>query len=234
MIEENKENKSVENNVENKVENNVENQVLEINNNSNFYFIKDGQEAIGEKKIVKRISEINKEEVNVKEPKYDNLFYMLETNIVNIKNEEFLKNHDFYDIPGLNEYIQSNEKEKVDKIEIENEKNEEIKKANEDMKYIKGIFQYIKNKIEREIIVLDSEKYYKPQNIQIIKEIKNYLNITLKDNLVILNKIDISNDRQKTISDCKQFFVNNIESNIFNINDNVFVPLNSNNLKTKY
>ena len=102
------------------------------------------------------------------------------------------------------------------------------------MKYIKGIFQYIKNKIEREIIVLDSEKYYKPQNIQIIKEIKNYLNITLKDNLVILNKIDISNDRQKTISDCKQFFVNNIESNIFNINDNVFVPLNSNNLKTKY
>ena len=150
MIEENKENKSVENNVENKVENNVENQVLEINNNSNFYFIKDGQEAIGEKEIVKRISEINKEEVNVKEPKYDNLFYMLETNIVNIKNEEFLKNHDFYDIPGLNEYIQSNEKENDDKIEIENEKKEEIKKANEDMKY--GIFQYIKNKIEREII----------------------------------------------------------------------------------
>ena len=101
--EENKENKSVENN--------AENQVLEINNNSNFYFIKDGQEAIGEKEIVKRISEINKEEGNVKESKYDNLFYMLETNILNIKNEEFLINHDFYDIPGLSEYIQSNEKE---------------------------------------------------------------------------------------------------------------------------
>ena len=227
------ENDNNEENTENKsVENNVEKQILEINNDINFYFIKDGQEAIGEKEIVKRISEINKEESNVIEPKYDNLFYMLETNIVNIKNEEFLKNHDFYDIPGLNEYIKSNEKEKVDKIK-KNEKNEEIKQANEDMKYIKGIFQYIKNKIEREIIVLDSEKYYKPQNLQIIEEIKNYFNITLKDNLVILNKIDISNDRQKTISDCKQFFVNNIESNIFNINDNVFVPLNSNQFKNE-
>ena len=227
-IKEDIEKKSVEKNAE---------QIVEINNDDeNFYFIKDGEEAIGEKEIIKRISEINKQEVSVEEPKYDNLFYMLETNITNIENKEFLKMHDFYDIPGLNEYIKSNENEKIEKKEKKeksNEKNKEIKQTNEDMKYIKGIFQYLKKTIEREIIVLDSEKYYKPQNLQIIEEIKNYLNKDLKDNLIILNKIDISNDRQKTISDCKQFFVNNIESNIFNINDNVFAPLNSKQFKNE-
>ena len=208
--------------------------IVEINNDDeNFYFIKDGEEAIGEKEIIKRISEINKQEVSVEIPKYDNLFYMLETNITNIENKEFLKMHDFYDIPGLNEYIKSNENEKIEKKEKSNEKNKEIKQTNENMKYIKGIFQYLKKIVEREIIVLDSEKYYKPQNLQIIEEIKNYLNKELKDNLIILNKIDISNDRQKTISDCKQFFVNNIESNIFNINDNVFAPLNSKQFKNE-
>ena len=40
------------------------------------------------------------------------------------------------------------------------------------MKYIKGIFKYIKTKIERQIIILNIETYYKPQNLQIIKEIK--------------------------------------------------------------
>ena len=220
--------------IEKKSVENIAEQIVEINNDDeNFYFIKDGEEAIGEKEIIKRISEINKQEVSVKEPKYDNLFYMLETNITNIENKEFLKNHDFYDIPGLNEYIKSNENEIIEKKEKSNEKNKEIKQTNEDMKYIKGIFQYLKKTIEREIIVLDSEKYYKPQNLQIIEEIKNYLKKDLKDNLIILNKIDISNDRQKTISDCKQFFVNNIESNIFNINDNVFAPLNSKQFKNE-
>ena len=28
---------------------------------------------------------------------------MLETNITNIENKEFLLNHDFYDLPGINE-----------------------------------------------------------------------------------------------------------------------------------
>ena len=192
------------------------------------------------------------------------LFYMLETNIKNIENKEFLKSHDFYDIPGLNEFMRTNENEvktndgnnneKIIEKKGENEKNNNdnititineksndnhndknnfVNKSNEDMRYIKGIFKYLKKTIEREIIVLNLETYYKPQNIQIIEEIQKYLDSPLIDNLIILNKIDISNDRNKTIADCKQFYVNNIESTIFNFNDNKFTPLNSMQFKNE-
>ena len=227
-----KENPTVESNKE--LENNNNNKINEIKENidNNYYFIKDGEEYIGANEIIKKISDINKTEASAEEPKYENLFYMLETNITNIKNKEFLKTHDFYDIPGLNEYILSDKKKEEkkgnDKNNNDNNKrNQNIEQSNEDMRYIKGIFQYIKNKIEREIFVLNAETYYKPQNLQIITEIKKYLNINFTDNLIILNKIDISNDRQKTIADCKQFFINNIDSQVFNINYNVFAPLNS-------
>ena len=204
-----------------------------------YYFIKDGEESIGEKNIIKKIEEINKAEKGNQEPKYENLFYMLETNITNIENKEFLKEHDFYDIPGLNEYIVSDKKEdKKEKKEEEknenvNQRNNEIEESEEDMRYIKGIFQYLKKKIEREIIIFSSETYYKPQNLQIIKEIKKELDTPIYGNLVILNKIDICDDREKTIANCKQFFVNYCETDIFNIFKNTFVPLNSMQFKNE-
>ena len=228
------------NNIEQKQKN--EN-LINIENNTDkenlYYFIKDGEESIGEKNIIKKIEEINKAEKGNQEPKYENLFYMLETNITNIENKEFLKEHDFYDIPWLNEYIVSDKKEvKEEKKEEEknknsNQRNEDIEETEEDMRYIKGIFQYLKKKIERKIIIFSSETYYKPQNIQIIKEIKKELNTPIYGNLVILNKIDICDDREKTIANCKQFFVNYCESDIFNIFKNTFVPLNSMQFKNE-
>ena len=228
--------------------------IREVKKKKDYYFEKDGKESIGEKEIIKRISEINKNETKLSEngePKYDTLFYMLETNIKNIEKKEFLKTHDFYDIPGLNEFMRTNvnnknqiktsdgnnnEKalnEENEKMDNHNNKNNFVNSSNEDMRYIKGIFKYLKKIIEREIIILSSETYYKPQNIQIIEEIKKYLDTPLTDNLIILNKIDISNDRDKTIADCKQFYVNNIESTIFNINNNKFTPLNSMQFKNE-
>ena len=230
--------------------------IHEAKEEKDYIFEKDGKESIGEKEILKRISEINKNEAKLSEngePKYDTLFYMLETNINNIENKKFLETHDFYDIPGLNEFLRTNVNENeiktnndnnnekaLEKKENEksgkynyNDKNNFVKSSNEDMRYIKGIFRYLKEIIEREIIILSSETYYKPQNIQIIEEIKKYLNTPLTDNLIILNKIDISNDRNRTIADCKQFYVNNIESTIFNINNNKFTPLNSMQFKNE-
>ena len=169
-----------------------------------YYFVKDGEESIGEKNITEKIKIINNAEKGTQEPKYENLFYMLETNITNIENKEFLKTHDFYDIPGLNEYIPSDKKDiKEEKKENEEEKNknsnsrnERPEESHEDMRYIKGIFQYLKKKIEREIIIFSSETYYKPQNLQIIEEIKKELDLPLCNNLVILNKIDICEERE--------------------------------------
>ena len=204
-----------------------------------YYFVKDGEESIGQNNIIKKIEEINREEKENKEPKYENLFYVLETNITNIENKEFLKTHDFYDIPGLNEYIVSDKKvekkeeKKEEKQQSSNPRSQTTKESKEEMRYIKGIFQFLKKKIEREIIIFSSETYYKPQNLQIIEEIQKELNISLCNNLVILNKIDICEDREKTIADCKQFFVNNLESEVFNIFQNVFVPLNSMQFKNE-
>ena len=227
-----------ENSSENKENINIINLDDKKEKDNYYYFVKDGEESIGEENIIKRIEEINKKEKDSKEPKYENLFYMLETNITNIENKEFLKTHDFYDIPGLNEYIVSDKKEekKVEEKKEDNKNNsrgQQIEESHEDMRYIKGIFQFLKKKIEREIIIFSSETYYKPQNLQIIKDIKKELDIPLYNNLVILNKIDICNDREETISNCQQFFVNNIDSNIFNIFKCVFVPLNSMQFKNE-
>jgi len=76
---------------------------------------KDGEETIGPDKIKERISKINKDQYE-KEPNYENLFYMLELNIININNNEFLKTYDFYDIPGLNEIINEKEEKQNDEI----------------------------------------------------------------------------------------------------------------------
>ena len=108
--------------------------VVENKEEEDYYFQKDGKESIGEKEIIKRISEINKKEAKLSEngePKYDTLFYMLETNIKNIENKEFLKSHDFYDIPGLNEFMRTNENEVKTNDGNNNEKVIEKKGENE-------------------------------------------------------------------------------------------------------
>ncbi len=74
--------------------------------NQKYYFLKDDLEIIGNDKIKEEIEKINKDNSLIKDLKFDSLFYMLETNITNIENKEFLLNHDFYDLPGINEFIQ--------------------------------------------------------------------------------------------------------------------------------
>ena len=167
-----------------------------IEKENEYSFERDGDEFIGKENIIKAISEMNKKEAS-NQPKYENLFYMLETNILTIENKEFLLHHDFYRI------------------------------SNEDMKYISGIFKYIKNIIVREIFIVSAETYYKPQNLQIIKEIRNQLNVPIENNLLILTKIDKYPNKEELIEKFYDFYLNNIEANIFNISYNTFVPINS-------
>ncbi len=49
----------------------------------------------------------------------------------------------------------------------------------------------------------------------------------MKGGLFVLTKIDLSENKEKKIEECKQYFINHISSEIFNIYFNVFVPLNS-------
>ena len=96
--------------------------------NREYSYIKNGDQYSGEINIKNKIASINNGEHSFSEPKYEDLFWMLEINKIIIENEEFMKTHDFYDIPGLNEYI--NEDEKLitnnEEINISNTLNEEI------------------------------------------------------------------------------------------------------------
>ena len=172
-----------------------------------------------------------------------------------------MKAHDFYDIPGLNEYIKedqntnkdnSNEFSIIDKPGeetsdlnpppttnqiIENNQTENTKDTidktpkeetcNEDYKYINGIFKYLKGKIENFIFIISTESCYKPQNLGIIAEIRKNIDFDFEGGLFVLTKIDLSDNKEKKIEECKQYFINKISSDIFNIDFNVFVPLNS-------
>ena len=130
---------------------------------------------------------------------------------------------------------------------IESKENK-IEKCDENMRYIKGIFQYIKTKIKFGIIVVDSSNCYKPQNINILKEIYKVINNVeylkeiskdkiigkpIYDYLFILNKNDTSYNKKKTIDNCRNFVINNIEPNIFNIEFCIFAPISSLQLKNE-
>ena len=245
-------------------------------NSENYSFIKDGEESTGKENILKAISNINTEESKQAEPDYGNLFYVLETKITNIQNEKFLDNYDFYDVPGLNEFLTGGKNEnendaapptseknefeilpknsEEEEEESDEEKKENMKKekkyeeSNENMRYIKGIFKYIKTKINFGIIVVDSGNCYKPQNIQILKEIYKIINDVkdlnnvpkdklegkpIYDYLFVLNKIDTSHDKNKTIQECRNFFVNKIEPHLFNIEFCTFAPISSIQLRNE-
>ena len=208
-----------------------------------YIFIKDGEESEGKQNILKVISNINVDESKKAEPEYENLFYVLETNITNLSNENFLNEYDFYDIPGLNEYIKNDESAPsfittMNEENIESKENQ-IEKCDENMTYIRGIFQYIKTKIKFGIIVVDSSNCYKPQNINILKEIYKVINNVedlekpIYDYLFILNKNDTSYNKKKTIDNCRNFFFIIIEPNIFNIEFCIFAPISSLQLKNE-
>ena len=109
----------------------------------------------------------------------------------------------------------------------------ESEKIKENMKYIKGIFQYIKNKIDFGIIIIDSCQHYKPQNIQIINELHNNVDIEFQNFLFILNKIDLVDDPEKTEQACRNYFLKRLDSDTFNINFNEFAKINSFQLKNE-
>ncbi len=201
--------------------------------NQKYYFLKDDLEIIGNDKIKEEIEKINKDNSLIKDLKFDSLFYMLETNITNIENKEFLLIHDFYDLPGMDEFI-SKEKIIDDKKSFKNKKffahsrinRFKKNKLNKELEYNEDIFKYIKNLISNQIIIFNTENYDSTQNIQLIKYIKRKLEIPFENSLIILNKIDKSSNPTKTIQDCKAFYINNLDSSEFNINYNIFIPLN--------
>ena len=77
---------------------------LEKEENNDYKFYKEKTtEIAGKEKIKEKIKKLN-EVLNKKEPEYEDIFYMLEIGQTNLE-EDFLKNYDFADIPGVSEHI---------------------------------------------------------------------------------------------------------------------------------
>ena len=130
----------------------------EENNNYSFYK-KNDSEIIGKEKIRDEVKRLNKE-LQQKEPKYEDIFYMLEIGQVNFIEEEFLKNNDLADVPGVSENIKHEDLNKnknelaapIPSYSVENceqTTEEKTKNANleKEINYLTQIFKILKNKI---------------------------------------------------------------------------------------
>ena len=80
--------------------------VKKIGKSENNDFYKDNSSVIkGSENIAKKNAEIN-EKLKKKNAPFEEIFYMTEVGEVSlIKDEEYLKNYDLVDIPGLSEYL---------------------------------------------------------------------------------------------------------------------------------
>ena len=180
-------------------------------------FIKEGEEINSEEKIKEKIKKIN-EDLYKKKGTKEEIFYMLEIPIKNIKNESLLAECYFMDIPGLNE-----------------------KKS----LYIDIIFSLISlDDIKFEIMIFDSTSIGSDNILNIIKKLEEKKCLKKSGNLFILNKIDKikqikredeegNKKESEVISNFKEYFYKNFEDDknenliSINISENKFVPMNS-------
>ena len=153
-------------------------------NDNGIYVEKDGEEIGDKKEIIEKIKKINQEFEN-KKVTSDDLFYMLETPINNIKNEALLENCYFMDIPGLNEHGAS---------------------------YIDNIFSVILDKdILFEIIVFDAKAIGQKNIIDIFQSLESKKVLKKENNIYILNKIDKYTKGEDPIENFQHFFYQTFE-----------------------
>ena len=129
-----------------------------------------GEIITGYNTIKEKIKEINRvqKEIPSDKIKYEELFYVLEIEIKNIKNEQLLNNYDFYDIPGLDEYIP----EKINTSKLDDKTSEPNKeKSKEKMKYIEGLFKYFKSRIDFGVFVINAESAYANASKEVISNV---------------------------------------------------------------
>ena len=209
-----------------------------------YQFFKDKDTEIeGKENIKKKIIEINKN-LSKKDALFEDIFYMVELGEVNaIKDEEYLKNYDLVDIPGLSEILPSedenniksdkknnmaskktNRKTSSSDISIE----EDIKKnynPEKDNSYITGIFKIIKNKINNGVILFDVTKIIQKESFKIIGKFHRVINKEIKNYLLLLNKIDLSENKVRDIEILESEIIKACpRGDFFNFTRNTLIP----------
>ena len=194
--------------------------------------IKDGESIEGYENIKEKIKQINQEQkaIDDNDIKFDELFYILEIKINYIKNEELLNNYDFYDIPGLDEYITGDEFKNNDDSDDENDNNKNDDKSKR-MKYIDNLFKYFRSRIDFGVFMLNAESAYVNSSNDVVVEVSNILKPKkIKNYLIILNKIDRKSNQDEACKEVKAIIVNDLLDQI-NLADNTFIGLDSRQIK---
>lgn len=181
------------------------------------------KEASTREEIKKKIVEFNNKiaaEIDKKQSQmeFSDAFFMLELNIEFVKNEEFLEKYDFVDMPGINE-------PRVD--------------------YVEKFYKYIKNKVKFGILLFSSMDFRAKEGIENIKKVKRKCGFRMKDFLIILNKFDMveEKDRENVIKDFRAYLTEQMGSKDCEPNpeykydimsdSNSWVPLDSELLKAE-
>ena len=167
---------------------------------------KEGPEIKDKNEINEEIKKINQKFDKAK-PTSNDIFYMLETPIKNIKNQTLLENCYFMDIPGLNEHGAS---------------------------YIDNIFSVILDEdILFEIIVFDALSIGQQNIIDIFQNLEKKKVLKKEGNIYILNKIDRCTKGTNMVEVFQNFFYKEFEDEkkspkiTINFSKNFFIPFNS-------
>ena len=100
--------------------------------------------------------------------------------------------------------------------------------------YLTEIFGIIKDYIDGAIIVLSVQNYYFLVNFEIITKLRKVINKEFNIFLVILNKIDLSEDPKDDLVNCIGLFMKYFpKCKTFNFNLNTFVPISEMNFQNE-
>ena len=214
---------------------------LEKDGNNNYKFFKEDIEIKGNEKIKQKIEELNKK-LSQTIPKYEDIFYMLELGKVNSIDKEFLEHYVLADIPGVSENIKQNQKneininnsgfiqneEKINKIYdfVNLNTEEELINYNleKEINYLTQIFKIIKNKMKNGIFIFSVDKFQLTENYKIIGKLRLILDKPLENYLILLNKMDISENIEEDIKSLIAKFIKEFPNGGFNYTRNIIVP----------
>ena len=131
-------------------------------------------------------------------------------------------------------------KKKINKEEILEAKNEEKKEdleeddifysvdVEKEKTYLTEIFSILREYIDGAIIVLSVENYYYDENFIIITKLRKVIKKEINNFLIVLNKIDLSDNPKTDIDKCKGMFMQKFpKCKTFNINLNTFIALSA-------
>ena len=219
--------------------------ILEKQNNDYKFYKDDTSQIEGKNEIKSKIKNIN-EELKLKNPQYEDIFYMLEFGQADFIEENFLENYDLVDMPGVSENVKNNKNEEkqieensgdapnaaaLKKLNLDytpsTEEEMNTIKIEKEVNYLTEIFKILKNYIKCGVFIFSLDKFQLTENYMIIGKLKLILEKPIENFLILLNKMDISQNIEEDMKLLNGRFLQEFPSCVFNITRNTIIPCSS-------